>query len=218
MAEIDLLKNYPKSKRKLDERAAKKTVSIRSVARLFGKEYFDGPRDYGYGGYQYNSRFWQPVLPDFVKKYHLGSRSSILDVGCGKGFMLYDFSKLIPGITLMGLDVSPYALEHAMEEMKPHLVLGNARNLPFASKSFDLVISINTIHNLPPEECKTALKEIMRVTKKDAFVTVDAFRNGEEKKRMDDWNLTALTYMSAHEWKQFFREAGYRGDYYWFIP
>ena len=107
--------------------------------------------------------------------------------------------------------------DHALEDMKPLIRQGDAKELPFADKSFDLVISINTIHNLPPEECAQALREIQRVGKK-AFITMDAYRTPEEKERMDAWNLTALTYMHVDEWKALFKQAGYTGDYYWFIP
>lgn len=218
MTEIDLLKNYPKPKRNLEERATKKTREIRRIARRFGKEFFDGDRVYGYGGYNYHPRFWQPVIPDFKKYYQLHSKSSILDVGCGKGFMLYDFYKLIPGIKIAGLDISSYAINNAIEEIKPFLVIGDAAKLPYADKSFDLVISINTVHNLPHTQCKAAIKEIQRVTKKNAFITVDAYRNKEEKKRMFDWNLTAKTILSADEWIKLYKEVGYKGDCYWFMP
>ena len=132
--------------------------------------------------------------------------------------MLHDFRELIPGITVAGIDISPYAIANAMEDVKPFLKVGNAKELPYEDHSFDLVISINTVHNLALEDCKQALREIMRVTKKDAFVTMDAYHNEEEKKRMDKWNLTALTYMSVPEWEKLFREVGYTGDYFWFIP
>jgi len=218
MAEIDLLANYPKTKRNLDERAAGKTEEDRAIGRNFGQEYFDGDRKYGYGGFNYQPRWWQPVIPDFQKHYGLTSGSKVLDVGCGKGFMLHDFRELIPGITVAGIDISPYAIANAMEDVKPFLKVGNAKELPYEDHSFDLVISINTVHNLALEDCKQALREIMRVTKKDAFVTMDAYHNEEEKKRMDKWNLTALTYMSVPEWEKLFREVGYTGDYFWFIP
>lgn len=218
MAEIDLLVNYPKTKRNLDERAAQKTEEDRAVGRRFDKDYFDGERKYGYGGFTYQPRWWQPVVPDFQKQYNLTADSKVLDVGCAKGFMLHDFRELIPGITVAGLDISEYAIEHAMEDVKPFLLVGNATTLPYPDHSFDLVISINTIHNLPLEKCKQALREIVRVTKKDAFITVDAYHTEEEKKRMDMWNLTALTYMSVPEWEQLFKEVGYTGDYFWFIP
>ncbi len=216
--EIDLLINYPKSKRNLEERESQKSEKDRAIARKFGKEFFDGDRKYGYGGYKYNPRFWQPVVPTFKKYWNLNSSSSILDVGCGKGFMLYDFSKLIPGIKLNGVDVSEYAVESALREVKEFITVANAKKLPFKDNSFDFVISINTVHNLERNECAQALREIDRVSKNNAFITVDAYRNEEEKSRMFAWNLTAKTIMSVNEWKSFFKESGYRGDYFWFIP
>ena len=218
MPEINLLKNYPQTKRSVEERGQEKTDADRAIARRFGQEYFDGDRRFGYGGYAYHPRFWQMVIPDFQKQYGLTAKSRVLDVGCGKGFMLYDLTRLIPGIQVRGIDISTYAIDHAKEEVKPFLETGNARKLPFKDHSFDLVIAVNTIHNLPPQECKQALKEIQRVGRGHAFVTVDAYRSDEEKKRMDLWNLTALTYMHVEEWKIFFKEAGYTGDFYWFIP
>ena len=215
--EIDLLADYPKAKRNVDQRGLEKTEEDRRVGRLFGKEYFDGERRFGYGGYQYNARFWEPVVPAFREHYKLGAGSTVLDVGCGKGFMMHDFSRLIPGIKVQGIDISEYAIANTIEDMKPFVQAGNARKLPFADKSFDLVISINTVHNLSLEECKQALHEIQRVSRKYAFVTMDAYRTPEEKARMDAWNLTALTYMHVDEWKVLFKHVGYTGDFYWFI-
>jgi len=143
---------------------------------------------------------------------------SLLDIGCSKGFMIYDFSKLIPGLKVKGIDVSEYAIENAMPEMKANVEVADARKLPFQDKSFDVVISINTIHNLDRADCGQALKEIQRVAKRGAFITVDAYRTEEEKRRMYNWNLTAKTIMSIEEWEAFFKEVGYTGDYYWFIP
>ena len=218
MAEIDLLAAYPKTKRNLDERANLKTEEDRKIARQFGRDYFDGDRKHGYGGFNYQPRFWQPVIPDFQRRYGLTAESSVLDVGCGKGFMMHDMVDLIPGITVKGIDISEYAITNTIEDMKSHARVADAKALPFADDSFDLVVSVNTVHNLPLEGCKQALREIMRVTKKDAFVTMDAYRTEEEKRRMDMWNLTALTYMSVAEWEKLFEEVGYTGDYYWFIP
>lgn len=216
--EIDLLVNYPKTKRNLDERLASKTETDREIAREFGKDFFDGDRNHGYGGFNYFSRFWQPVIPTFQKHWGLTTDSSVLDVGCAKGFMMHDLVELIPGITVKGVDISQYAIENAMEDMKPHLQVANATNLPFSDKSFDVTISINTIHNLDREECAKALQEIERVSRIGSFITVDAYRNEEEKTRMYAWNLTAKTIMSVEEWISFFDEVGYTGDYYWFIP
>jgi ubiquinone/menaquinone biosynthesis C-methylase UbiE len=142
----------------------------------------------------------------------------VLDVGCAKGFFLYDLKLTFPGISITGVDISDYAVENSIPEIKPYLQVGNATELPFEDDCFDFVISINTIHNLNRQDCATALQEIERVTKGNSFITVDAYRNDEEKARMQAWNLTALTMMSVDEWKQFFLEVGYTGDYYWFIP
>ncbi len=216
--EIDLLKNYPKSKRDLESRSESKTDENREIARKFDYEFFDGDRKNGYGGFNYQSRFWNKVIPDFIDHWKLDKNSSVLDVGCAKGFMLYDLKRYIPEIKISGIDISKYAINNSIKEIKPFLIEGDAKKLPFEDNSFDVVISINTIHNLDLEECKKAIKEIDRVSIKGSFITVDAYNNDFEKKRMYDWNLTAKTIMSVDEWKKVFKELDYKGDYYWFIP
>ncbi len=216
--EIDLLENYPKTKRDLKQRANEKTQEDRNIARKFGQDFFDGDRKHGYGGFNYMSRFWQPVIPTFIKHFNLNENSKVLDVGCAKGFMLFDMKEAIPNITIEGIDISSYAIENAKEEIKQFLRVGNAKELPYEDNSFDVVISINTIHNLEKEECAKALQEIQRVSRGKSFITVDAYRNQEEKEAMYAWNLTAKTIMSVDEWIAFFEEVGYTGDYYWFIP
>ena len=216
--EIDLLINYPRTKRDVKQRGAEKTEEDRKIARQFGKDFFDGERRHGYGGFQYNPRFWQPVVPTFQQHYGLNESHRLLDVGCAKGFMLHDFLTLIPGITVHGVDVSEYAIEQALESVSSMVQVADARELPFPDNSFDLVISINTIHNLEREELIQALREIERVSSKNAFITVDAYRNDEEKEAMFAWNLTAKTILSVPDWIELFKEAGYTGDYFWFVP
>jgi SAM-dependent methyltransferase len=216
--EIDILINYPKAKRDLNARLESKSEESRKVGRKFGFDYFDGDRNHGYGGFSYNPKFWQPVIPTIVENYKISNSSNVLDVGCAKGFFLYDLKLAFPGINITGVDISDYAVENSIPEIKPYLQVGNATKLPFEDDCFDFVISINTIHNLNIQDCATALQEIERVTKDNSFITVDAYRNDEEKARMQAWNLTALTMMSVDEWKEFFLEVGYTGDYYWFIP
>ncbi len=218
MTEINLLKNYPKTNRNLSEASEQRTDEVRKVARKFDKEFFDGDRKYGYGGYNYNPRFWTNVVKDFVKYYNLIDGSKILDVGCGKGFMVYDFLKYNNKFNVMGIDISEYAIENSMPDVKDYLKIGDAKRIEFEDNYFDLVISINTIHNLDKKECGIALREIERVSKKNKFIIVDAYKDDIEKKRMFAWNLTAKTIMHVHEWKIFFRENGYSGDYYWFTP
>ena len=216
--EINLLEKYPKSKRNVEDRNFNKSEKNIEIARRFDKEFFDGSRETGYGGYHYNSRFWTEVVKTFKNYWDLNNNSKLLDVGCGKGFMIYDFIKLIPGITVKGIDISEYAINNSLDEVKKDLIVANAKSLPFEKNQFDFSISINTVHNLEIDDCTKALKEIDRVSKKGSFVTVDAYRTIEEKERMFKWNLTAKTIMSVDEWKNYFKEINFKGDYYWFIP
>ena len=216
--EINLLKKYPKTKRDLSKRGNEKTEEDRIIARRFDKEFFDGDRKNGYGGYYYNSKFWTEVVKDLNNFYKLKSGSKILDIGCGKGFMLFDFMKLNPNFVLEGIDISDYAITNAVPEVKKFLKVGDAKNLPYEDNSFDLVISINTTHNLEINQCKKALSEMERVSRKDKYLIVDAYSNEIEKDRIFAWNLTAKTILSTNEWISLFEEVGYTGHYYWFEP
>lgn len=217
MAEINLLEKYPRSPRPIDERAKLITEDHRAIARRFGPEFFDGNRLTGYGGYNYHPRFWTDTVRFIRDHYDLAPDASILDVGSGKGFMLHDFALLEPRLNLAGIDLSAYAVHRTIEDIRPSVVIATADALPFADDSFDLVISINSIHNLPLERCKQALHEIERVSCAHSFITMDAWRNDAERERMLAWNLTALTYMHVKDWEALFEETGYTGDYYWFI-
>jgi SAM-dependent methyltransferase len=238
MAEINLLDKYPRSKRPIEERGKRKLAGegwlepaqgsrdnteilveykLLEVARRFGKEYFDGDRLYGYGGYFYDPKFWTETVKRFRDHYRLAADSTVLDVGCAKGFMMHDLKRIMPKINISGIDISKYAYDNAIEDMKPFIAVGNAKQLPYKDKSFDLVISINTVDHLPIEECKQAIREIQRVTKKNAFISVNAWRNEKQKRNMQKWNMTAQTCLHVNDWKKLFKEVGYRGDYWWFL-
>lgn len=216
--EIDLLSNYPKIKRNLMARLEAKSEAARDIGRRFDFDYFDGDRNHGYGGFTYQERFWKPVVPDLISHFKLTKKSRVLDVGCAKGFFLHDLQEALPGIDVNGVDISVYAIQNAISTVSGKIHVGNACKLEFDDDSFDFVMSINTIHNLNKEDCARALVEIQRVSCGRSFITVDAYRDEIEKARMEAWNLTALTMMSVEEWKIFFKEVGYDGDYYWFIP
>lgn len=210
------MERYPRSRRPLDERGAVITDEVREVARRYDREFFDGDRLYGYGGYNYHPRFWTETVELFRDHYELPDDAAILDVGAGKGFMLYDFMKLMPNATVAGIDISQYAYDNALPEVRPFLQVGDARELPYEDDSFDLVVSITTVHNLRRGDCIQALREIERVGRAHKFITVDAWHTEEERRRLEQWVLTAYTYMHADDWKALFEEAGYTGDYYWF--
>jgi len=216
--EINLMRNYPYTKRDISGRLDSKTKQDRLIAMKFGKEFFDGSRNHGYGGFSYNSKYWKNVVSDFKNHWNLKAGDKLLDIGCAKGFMLYDFKLLMPNLNVFGVDVSEYAIDNAKEEVRDFCQVSNATSLPFDDQSIDFSISITTLHNLDEKDLAKALHEIERVTKKGSFITLDAYRNEKEKERMDAWNLTAKTVKHVDSWKEFFKDVGYKGDYFWFIP
>lgn len=215
MREINLLDLYPRIKRAIAQREQAVPLQ-REVAKKFGREYFDGDRTQGYGGYRYDGR-WVAIAKRMQEFYGLMSRDSILDIGCAKGFLLNDFRIVIPGVTVAGLDISQYGIKNAIESVKPYLVAGSADALPFLDKSFDLVISINTVHNLDLERCKQAIREMERVSRRYKYLQVDSWLNEEQRENFERWQLTAVTYFDSEGWRKVFREVGYTGEYYWTI-
>jgi len=182
------------------------------IASKFGAEYWDGDRRYGYGGYRYDGR-WRDVAERMAQTYGLRAGDRILDVGCGKGYLLYELSQAVPGTKVAGIDVSAYALENAKEEVRPHLRIGNASTLPYDDASFDLVISLGTLHNLAIADVWSALREIERVRAKDAYVMVESYRSEREKVNLLNWQLTCRSFFSVSDWEWIFAQAGYSGDY-----
>ena len=214
MAEVNLLKSLPQVKRNLVARSSAKSDLHVETSRLFGEMYFDGPREFGYGGYKYDGR-WKPVAEDIIQHFNLQPGDRILDVGCAKGFLVKEL--LMLGVDAYGIDVSHYAIKNCEPEVIGRLHLGSADNLPFPNNSFSAVLSINTIHNLDKPRCITALKEIERLAPGRGFVQVDSFYTKEEKEIFENWVLTAKFYGFPSEWIQVFKEAGYTGSYYWTV-
>ena len=216
MAQINLLRALPAQRRNVQKRAVAKTPELLAASRQFGELYFDGPREYGYGGYRYDGR-WIPVARNIIAHFDLKPGMRVLDVGCAKGFLVKDFMKACPGLEAFGLDISEYALMHCEPETVGRLHLGNAKKLPFPDNSFDAVISLNTIHNLDREDLITSLREIERLAPGKGFVQVDSYRTPEQKQLFLEWVLTAHSHYYPDGWIELFNEAGYTGDYYWTI-
>jgi SAM-dependent methyltransferase len=182
------------------------------AAKKFDIEYWDGSRNTGYGGYHYDGR-WGGVARRLAAHYNLKAGDRVLDVGCGKGFLLYELLQAIPGIEVAGLDISRYALEHCKAEVASFLVEGSAVSLPFPEKSFDLVLSINTLHNLQLPELECSLREIERVGRRAKYILMDSYRNEQEKVNLTYWQLTCECFLSPREWEWVFSKTGYTGDY-----
>ncbi len=196
---IGRVNGYPKAD------AAKK-------AKKWGYDYWDGDRRICYGGYHYDGR-WSVVAKELVNQYGLKSGDRVLDVGCGKGFLLFDIMQAVSGIEVVGIDISDYAVEHAKEEVRPFLKVGHAKELPFEDQSFDLVFSINTLHNLYCYELDSALREIERVGKKNKYICVESYRNEEEKVNLLYWQVTCEMFCTPQEWQWWFDKCGYTGDH-----
>nr|WP_273700654.1 class I SAM-dependent methyltransferase [Coxiella burnetii] len=209
-----MLSALPKVKRNVQARLNAKDPEVVRISKQYGEMYFDGPRDYGYGGYRYDGR-WVPVAKDMVDHFGLKAGDRVLDIGCAKGFLVKDFMKACPGLEAYGIDISEYALMNCEPEVVGRLHLGNADHLPFPDNSFDAVISLNTVHNLPRERVIIALREIQRVSGGKAYIQVDSYHTPEQKSLFEDWVLTAEFHDYPEGWIKVFEEAGYTGDYNW---
>jgi SAM-dependent methyltransferase len=203
---------HKKSARNYIERMVNDKVHCAEVARQYGFDYWDGDRKYGYGGYHYDGR-WAVVAKALIDHYKLSRNAKILDVGCGKGFLLFELKKLLPEAMVTGIDNSEYAIQNAKDEIKPFLRKVRAQDpYPFADKEFDLVFSNTTLHNLYLPELKQAITEIERVGK-NQYICVESYRNVRELFNLQCWALTCEIFFTPKEWVWFFGECDYTGDH-----
>lgn len=181
------------------------------LAKQWGYDYWDGDRRINYGGHRYDGR-WAKVAAPMAQHYGLQAGHKVLDVGCGKGFLLYDFTQVVPGIEVTGIDVSEYAIADAHEGVRGRVQVGNANELPFPDKSFDFVFSINTLHNLHCYDLDLALREIERVGRQK-YICVESYRDEVEKANLLYWQVTCEAFNTPAEWEWWFRQTGYTGDH-----
>jgi ubiquinone/menaquinone biosynthesis C-methylase UbiE len=187
-------------------------VECMKVARKYAQEFWDGDRRFGYGGYKYDSR-WEPVALEIIDKYGLTSSSSILDIGCGKAFLLYELKKLLPEARVCGFDISEYAIANAKEEIRDSLFVFNAASpLPFGDQEFDLAISLGTFHNLHIHELAVALPEMQRVARQ-GYLMLESYRNELELFNLECWALTCASFHTPQDWIWLYEHFGYSGDY-----
>ena len=184
-----------------------------ALAKKWDFDYWDGDRKICYGGYRYMEGRWEKVARAMVEHYGIKPGDKILDVGCGKGFLLYDFTKVVPDLELHGIDISEYAIANSKEEIKDRLQVGNATSLPYPDNYFDFVFSINTLHNLHCYDLDKALREIERVGKNNKYICVESYRNEEEKANLLYWQVTCEAFNTLQEWDWWFKQSGYTGDH-----
>ena len=182
-------------------------------AKKWDFDYWDGDRRINYGGYKYMPGRWEKVAKAMADHYGIKPGDKILDVGCGKGFLLYDFTLVVPGVEIYGIDISQYAIDNAKEEVRDRLTVGNATKLPWPDQHFDLVYSLNTLHNLHCYDLDPALREIERVGKKNKYVCVESYRNEVEKANLLYWQVTCEAFNTPEEWAWWFKQTGYTGDH-----
>lgn len=214
MAEINFLtKTHQSTKRDYVQRVVEHDkAECAEIAGQWGFDYWDGDRKYGFGGYTYDGR-WRAVADEMSAHYGLKAGDKVLDIGCGKGFLLYDFSQSVPGIEIAGIDISEYGVANAKTEISDFVEVGNCVELPYDDNAFDFVYSINTFHNLPNYDLDRALREMVRVAKERSYICVESFRDEREKANLLYWQLTCRSFYAPEEWKWFFSKCGYDGDY-----
>lgn len=183
-----------------------------TISKKFGQEYFDGDRKYGYGGFRYDGR-WKSFAEKLIAHYGLKPGMRVLDIGCAKGFVLHELKQLLPELEVAGLDISEYAVANGMESVKPFMRVGNAMALPYPDQHFDLVLGVNTLHNLYLPGLFQALREIQRVGRGGKFIVMDSYRNEREKVNLMYWQLTCECFFTPAEWEWVFQQTGYTGDW-----
>lgn len=203
---------HKRTKRDYLQRMVDNKLEAVEKAKQYGADYWDGDRRYGYGGYKYDGR-WKPVAEGLIKEYNLKPDAKILDVGAGKGFLMHELKLLLPDADVTGIDISEHGIANAKEEVRDKILQYRAEQpYPFGDKSFDLVISLGTCHNLRLFDLKTALGEIERVGKQK-YVMVESYRNEEELFNLQCWALTCESFFDSAEWIWLFDHFGYKGDY-----
>ena len=214
MKEIRLItKLHKKTKRNYIERMLNEKIKCMKISKKYGKDYWDGDRKYGYGGYKFIPGRWSGVAKNLIKRYKLNNNSKILDVGCGKGYLLYEIKKILPLISIKGFDISKYAIDNAPKDLKKDLFVADVKKkIKFKKNFFDLVISIGCFHNLEIFDLKNSLSEINRVGKKK-FILVESYRNNKELFNLQCWALTCESFFSKNEWIWIFKKFGYNGDF-----
>tara|TARA_R110000868_G_scaffold80875_1_gene229220 strand:+ start:18773 stop:19441 length:669 start_codon:yes stop_codon:yes gene_type:complete len=182
------------------------------LAKKWDFDYWDGDRRVNYGGYRYDGR-WAKVAKAMADHYGIKPGDKILDIGCGKGFLIYDFTQVVPGVEVQGIDISSYAIENVVDGVRDRVQVGHANKLPYADNEFDLVFSINTFHNLHAYDLDAALREMERVGKSHKYICVESYRNEVEKANLLYWQVTCEAFNTPEEWSWWFKQTGYTGDH-----
>lgn len=212
MREYNALKYYPQPKEPRYVGPGIRTIKNKIAASYRDQRYYDGERNNGYGGFIYDGR-WKNVVNSMCVDYGLTEKSSLLQVGCEKGFLLHDFKEKFPSMKVRGTEVSDYAIVNSMPLVKPDIIKCDFINLPFENREFDFVIAIGVVYTLNLGDAISCLKEIQRVGKGKSFITLGAYRDQKGAELFNYWTLLGATILHVDEWVEVLKEAGYTGDY-----
>jgi len=192
-------KLHKKTSRKYIDRMIDDKIKCMIKSKKYGIDYWDGDRRYGYGGYKYDGR-WKEIAEDLINQYNLTNDSKVLDVGCGKAFLIYELKQILPDITIVGFDISEYAIDNAKDDIKEYLYIQKAQDkYDYKDNQFDLAISLGTLHNLKIYDLKKAVQEMQRVAK-NKFIMVEAYKNDTELFNLQCWALTCESFFKPDEW------------------
>ncbi len=208
-----LQNNHKKTKRNYLKRINDSKVDCIKIAKKYGYDYWDGLRKYGYGGHYYIKDYWKSFAIKLIKAYKLSNNSKVIDLGCGKGFLIYELKKILPDLSIVGVDLSKYAIKNAKKEIKENLIRLDLRSkIPFKTKEFDLAISLATFHNFDLSELEVAVNEMNRIAKKK-YLMVESFKSDKQRHNLQCWALTAETLISIKDWQWLFKKLSFNGEY-----
>ena len=214
MREFNLLDEYPKLSTPRIVSDKSRTIKNRIIATERDKDFFDGDRDNGYGGYKYDGR-WVSVAKKIISEYNLSNNSKILHINSEKGFLLHDIKNLLPDIRCIGIETSNYAIDNSLKSIKPNLLkVENYYNLNFENKSFDFILAIGVVYALSIKDAISCINEIQRVGKGKSFINLASYENEEDYQLFKKWSLLGTIFLKKNEWLEILSHCKYTGDFF----
>jgi ubiquinone/menaquinone biosynthesis C-methylase UbiE len=211
MREFDLLNNYLTLKKRYVSKNTR-TIKNRIIASYREKDFYDGKRENGYGGFKYDGR-WKIIAKKIFEVYRLKNNAKVLQIGCDKGFLLQDIKEIFPKSKVRGVEVSDYAIKHTNKKISKFIKKNKFYDLPFKNNEFDFVIAIGPVYSLNLADAIKCLKEIKRVGKGKSFITLGSYESERDFKLFRYWTLLGSTILKKKEWIEVLKHTKYSGDY-----
>ena len=214
MREFNLLEEYPSPEKPRYVGSDLRTINHRIVATLRDKDFFDGNRNYGYGGFKYDGR-WKKIAKKIANEYNLDNKSSFLQLGCEKGFLLHDLKNILPNLKIRGLETSDYAVNNSMEDVRKYISkTKNYINLEYEENKFDFILALGVVYTLNLSDAIQCLKEIQRISKGKSFVILASYETIQDYWLFRQWTVLGSTILLKNDWIEVLNHVNYTGDYY----